>query len=199
MINGYSLPILKLGFFPSSLSSRSFCPISEGEFVFYLLICSYVLWSHQVCLLSLLVCFVRGFGKHFYSFCFSSTQCYFSFYSSLLTMEDLTNNLSELSLFDREHAGFVLPKIHKSGEYIIVAKFLIKHCFGFRFMILQKAFGKPLERSEGHLNPQMMMEVTSFGNISQWILLFLYAEVGCSSLRMGRNHGFVFSMRGMVV
>ena len=58
---------------------------------------------------------------------------------------------------------------------------LIKHCFGFRFMILQKAFGKPLERSEGHLNPQMMMEVTSFGNVSQWILLFLYAEVGCSS------------------
>ena len=39
-------------------------------------------------------------------------------------MEDLTKNLSELSLSDREHAGFVLPKIHKSGEYIIVAKFL---------------------------------------------------------------------------
>ena len=77
-----------------------------------------------MCLLSLLVCFVRGFGKQFYSFCFSSTQCYFSFFSSLLTMEDLTKNLSELSLSDREHAGFVLPKIHKSGEYIIVAKFL---------------------------------------------------------------------------
>ena len=39
-------------------------------------------------------------------------------------MEDLTKNLSELSLSDREHAGFVLPKIQKSGEYIIVAKFL---------------------------------------------------------------------------
>ena len=28
---------------------------------------------------------------------------------------------------------------------------------------LQKAFAKPLERFKGHLNPQMMMEVTSFG------------------------------------
>ena len=39
-------------------------------------------------------------------------------------MEDLTNNWSELSLSNWEHTGFVLPKIHKSGEYIIVAKFL---------------------------------------------------------------------------
>jgi len=39
-------------------------------------------------------------------------------------MEDLTKNWSELSLSNREHTGFFLPKIHKSGEYIIVAKFL---------------------------------------------------------------------------
>ena len=51
----------------------------------------------------------------------------FSFFSSLLTMEDLTKNWSELSLSDREHAGFVLPKIHKSGEYIIAVKFLTSH------------------------------------------------------------------------
>ena len=42
-------------------------------------------------------------------------------------MEDLTKNWSELSLSDREHAGFVLPKIHKSGEYIIAVKFLTSH------------------------------------------------------------------------
>ena len=39
-------------------------------------------------------------------------------------MEDLTKFFSKLSPSNREHVGFVLPKIHKSGEYIIVAKFL---------------------------------------------------------------------------
>ena len=47
-------------------------------------------------------------------------------------MEDLTKNWSKLSLSDREHTGFVLPKIHKSGEYIIVAKFLTS-----RYLIME--------------------------------------------------------------
>ena len=45
----------------------------------------------------------------------------------------------------------------------------------------------------------MMMEVTSFEYVSQWILLFLYAKVGCSSQRIGRNHGSIFSVRGVVI
>ena len=47
-------------------------------------------------------------------------------------MEDLTKNWSELSLSNREHAGFVLPKIHKSGDYIIEAKF-----FTSRYLIIE--------------------------------------------------------------
>ena len=68
--------------------------------------------------------FVQGFGKHFYSFITLLCIVTSLSFSSLLTMEDLTNNWSELSLSNREHTGFVLPKIHKSGEYIIAAKLL---------------------------------------------------------------------------
>ena len=39
-------------------------------------------------------------------------------------MKDQTKNWVELSLSDREHTSFVLPKIHKSREHIIAAKFL---------------------------------------------------------------------------
>ena len=85
-----------------------------------------------MCLLSLLVCFLfEVLGNTFtpVTLLHSVTSLCFS---SLLTMEDLTKNWSKLSLSDREHTGFVLPKIHKSGEYIIVAKFLTS-----RYLIME--------------------------------------------------------------
>ena len=39
-------------------------------------------------------------------------------------MEDLTKNWNNLSLSDKEDTGFVLPKVHKSRDFIIAAKFL---------------------------------------------------------------------------
>jgi len=78
-----------------------------------------------VCLLSLLVCFLfEVLGNTFTPSITLLHSVTFVSFSSLLTMEDLTKNWLELSLSDREHIGFVLPKIHKSGEYIIAAKFL---------------------------------------------------------------------------
>ena len=55
-------------------------------------------------------------------------------------MEDLTKNWSELSLSNREHVGFVLPKIHKSGDYIIAAKF-----FTSRYLIIE-AVGRTFQQ-----------------------------------------------------
>ena len=78
-----------------------------------------------MCLLSLLVSFFFGvLGNTFPPFVTLLRSVTSLSFSSLLTMEDLTKNRSELSLSNREHTGFVLPKIHKSSEYIIVAKFL---------------------------------------------------------------------------
>ena len=49
----------KVGFFPSSLRQQKFfVPSLKESWFFYLLICSYVLWSHQMYLLSLMVCFL---------------------------------------------------------------------------------------------------------------------------------------------
>ena len=76
-----------------------------------------------MCLLSLLVCFLfEVLGNTFTRFV-TLLHCVTSLsFSSLLTMKDQTKNWAELSLSDREHTSFVLPKIHKSREYIIAAK-----------------------------------------------------------------------------
>ena len=77
-----------------------------------------------MCLLSLLVCFLLEVSGNTFTHATPLHSVTSLSFSSLLTMEDLTKNWFRLSLSDREHTGFVLPKIHKSGEYIITAKFL---------------------------------------------------------------------------
>ena len=78
-----------------------------------------------MCLLSLLVCFLfEVLGNTFTPSVTHLRSVSSLSFSSLLTMEDLTKNWFELSLSDREHIDFVLPKIHKSREYIIATMFL---------------------------------------------------------------------------
>ena len=40
-------------------------------------------------------------------------------------MEELANRWNNLSLSDREKSGYVLPKDHRLGEFILAAKFLM--------------------------------------------------------------------------
>ena len=78
-----------------------------------------------MCLLSLLVCFLFEILGNTFTRFVTLLHCVTSLsFSSLLTMKDQTKNWAELSLSDREHTSFVLPKIHKSREHIIAAKFL---------------------------------------------------------------------------
>ena len=85
-----------------------------------------------MCLLSLLVCFLLEVLGNTFTHATPLHSVTSLSFSSLLTMEDLTKNWSELSLSNREHAGFFLPKIHKSGDYIIAEKF-----FTSRYLIIE--------------------------------------------------------------
>ena len=116
-----------------------------------------------MCLLSFLICFLFGLlGNTFPPFVTLLHSVTSLSFSSLLTREDLTKNWSELSLSNREYIGFFLPKIHKSGEYIIVAKFLTS-CY---LIIVVRTFQQRWRSVNGYkiqnLGDQMVLFI--FGN-----------------------------------
>ena len=51
-------------------------------------------------------------------------------------MEDLTKNWNNLALSEKENTGFVLPKVHKSREFIIAANIQRKFFKGPRKLIV---------------------------------------------------------------